>query len=496
MPLKDNFSSLPLSYAVLESSSIRALEAQAEQDGTSLLLLMERAGKTVVSFILEHFPKQTVIILCGPGNNGGDGYCIAQCLLDQGWPVEVWKYPPGSSKPLPYPAQEMYTVFKGSIKDLSLDIPIDPYALYVDALFGVGLVRPLDALLKTFAEKLSALSVSVIAVDIPSGIQADTGEVLGAAFKATHTITFECYKPGLLLLPGKFYTGNIHVASIDLPVPSSPPKIYVNEPDLWQTAFPWPTLFDHKYTRGKGLVLGGEVFTGAARLAGEAARRIGLGLVSIACTPKTFPIYATACPGILPYILSSKVSFLDLLENRVTSLLIGPGLFPSQRLKSLLLHLFKQPISLILDGGALRALAEFPLIPWQNKKCPLILTPHVGEFSSLFPSITGTKIERALQAAALTQSIIVYKGADTIIASPNGHAYIQEAACPYLATGGTGDVLAGLILGLIGQKVDPFTACAMAVWIHNEAAHLFGPGLLAEDISNLVPCVLENFLST
>jgi hydroxyethylthiazole kinase-like uncharacterized protein yjeF len=453
--------------------------------------LMESAGTAVAREIASRWAPQPTVVLCGPGNNGGDGFVVARLLAQAGWPVRLGLL--GSIEGLRGDAAGAAACWSGPVELLSIDL-LDGAVLVVDALFGAGLARPLDGLARAAIESMTARGVTVIAIDVPSGVQGDTGAVLGAAPRAALTVTFFRRKPGHVLLPGRLHAGTVVVADIGIPdnvLDDIRPMLHENDPDLWLPRFPWPRSESHKYSRGHCVILGGSRMTGAARLAARAAMRAGAGLVTIACPPESFAIYAAAEPGNIVHPLEQESDFSTLLsDHRRNAVLIGPGAGVSAVTRTRVLTALKADKNLVLDADALSAFADQPASLFQRLSDRCLLTPHAGEFKRLF-GIEGDKLSQARRAAQRAGAVVLLKGADTVIAGPDGRAVINANAPPELATAGAGDVLAGLALGLTAQGMTAFDAGCAAAWLHGAAADEIGPGLIAEDLPDLLPIVLR-----
>jgi ADP-dependent NAD(P)H-hydrate dehydratase / NAD(P)H-hydrate epimerase len=462
--------------------------------GTSGLTLMEAAGAAVAREARRRWPRGPVAVLCGPGNNGGDGAVAARHLQEAGWPVRLALL--GERAALRGDAAAALAQWTGDVAPLTPAI-LDGAALVIDALFGAGLTRPVEGVARAAIEAVNTRRLPCLAVDLPSGVQGDTGLVLGAAPQAAATVTFFCRKPAHLLLPGRELSGEVVVADIGIPasvLDEIHPTLRENTPALWLDRLPWPRQEDHKYRRGHLLIAGGEVMTGASRLAARGARRIGAGLVTIACTRSTHAIYAADMPGTITAIADDEAGFAALLaDGRRNALLIGPGLGVGPATRARTLAGLAAGKACVIDADALTAFADRPEDLFAGVSAPCVLTPHEGEFGRLFPDLRTLpgKIERARQAAARARCTVLLKGADTVIAAPDGRAAINGNAPATLATGGTGDVLAGMAAGLLAQGMPAFEAAAAAVWLHGEAAVQFGWGLIAEDLPDGLPGIFE-----
>ncbi|KIN71936.1 bifunctional ADP-dependent NAD(P)H-hydrate dehydratase/NAD(P)H-hydrate epimerase [Sulfitobacter guttiformis] len=461
--------------------------------GTAEEVLMERAGASVAREIIKAWPPCRVAVLCGPGNNGGDGFVVARHLADAGWDVQVGVLGPRDR--LKGAAAHHARLWSGLTAPLTPAV-LDSADLIVDAIFGAGLSRALDG---PVAELLAiaARTAPIIAIDVPSGVIADSGEASGAV-AAKLTVTFFRKKPGHLLLPARHFCGKVVVADIGIPpsvLDMISPQTFENDPILWRGHFPILSGDGNKFTRGHALVWGGYRMTGAARLAARGAARAGAGLTTVTCPEVALGVYATALTSIMVQPLGDQASFVKLLaDERITGLLIGPGAGVGEQTRESVLAMLATGRPTVLDADALTSFQSDPETLMASISGPCVLTPHNGEFARLFDPC-GDKLLRTRAAARRSGAVIVLKGADTVIAAPDGRAIINSNAPPTLATAGSGDVLAGIILGLLAQGMEPFLAAAAAVWLHGEAARTFGPGLIAEDLPDLLPKVLGTLFS-
>jgi NAD(P)H-hydrate epimerase len=488
------------SSALLNVVSARAIDRAAIAAGTPELELMERAGAATAAAIRERWQPVPTLVLAGSGNNGGDGFVIARLLAEAGWPVRVACA--RDLKALSGSAQAMAKRWTGPVTTLEVK-SLEGAGLVIDALFGTGLARPLEGEIRSVVGALNARDVPVVAVDIPSGIETDSGAVLGVAaqgvaVRADLTVTFFRRKPGLVLMPGRAHAGEIVVSDLgvaDAVYAKITVALFVNGPDLWRDAFPWPTAEGHKYTRGHVVILGGTEVTGAARLAAHAAQRIGAGLTTIAADPSVVPIYAAFRADLMVKPITGADGFRDLLsDKRLNAVLLGPGSGADDRLAGAIAAALDSEAALALDADCFRVLADRAngLVKRLNNR--VIMTPHEGEFSRVFGS-PQPRLDAALRAARETGATMLLKGSDTVVAGPDGRAVINTEAPPDLATAGSGDVLAGLIVGLLANRLPPLLAGIIGCWIHGRAAASFGPGLLAGDIPDLVPRVLAELRS-
>lgn len=470
------------SAILLTTAEMAASDRAAIDAGTPGVELMEAAGWQVARLVRQHYKPRKTLILCGPGNNGGDGFAAARLLTRWGWPVTVGQL--GDRNNLRGDAAVMAARWDGPVHPLSPDL-LQGDPLIVDALFGAGLQRPIEGMARTVIEAIGERGLPVVAVDLPSGVNGDSGEVMGAAPSAEMTVTFVAAKPGHLLLPGRERCGRLEICEIGVdPVASA---TWHNVPSLWLDHLPRPKAEGHKFDRGHLLIAGGAELTGAARLAARAGRRAGAGLTTLAAPTGTAEAYQQDAPGTMVRPLASWPDLLA--DSRVTAAVMGPGLGVGEGARRLVLQSLAAGKACVFDADALTSFAGNPLTLWCAHGSP-VLTPHDGEFARLFRH-TGDRLTRARAASKESGAILVLKGADTVVAAPDGRAAIASNAPPYLATGGAGDVLAGMIGGFLAQGMPPFEAACGAVWMHGEAASFFGPGLVAEDLVDYLPLVLK-----
>ena len=483
---------------LLTAEEMERADRLAIDGGVTGATLMENAGRAVAEEVGRRFPDQeSVVVLCGPGNNGGDGFVAARHLEERGYKVRLGFE--GDEARLPADAAAMAKRYTGTREPLGAGL-LAGADVVVDALFGAGLARPVEGKLARLIETVNASNLPVIAVDVPSGIDGTTGEVRGAAIRATATVTFFRLKPGHLLLPGRTYCGEVSLADIGIPasvLAAIAPKTFANEPALWLARFPWPQPESHKYARGHAVVVSGPVYsTGAARLGARGALRIGAGLVTVASPRDALEVNAAQLTAIMVREADDARGLASLLaDRRKNAVLIGPGLGVGERTKELVLAALRSDAAIVLDADALTSFAEdsrplFAAIA--SRTAPVVLTPHDGEFARLFGDLAATsKLARAREAASRAGAIVLLKGADTVVAAPSGTASINATTSPFLATAGTGDVLAGMVVGLLAQGMPAFEAASAAVWLHGAAAIDFGPGLIAEDLPETLPRVLR-----
>jgi NAD(P)H-hydrate epimerase len=472
-------------------------DAATIDGGTPGMELMENAGAAIADEIRNRWAKRPIVVLCGPGNNGGDGFIVASLLVDDGWPVSVALL--GSRDGLKGDAANAAARWTGQIQSLDPKI-LDGAELVVDALFGAGLARPLEGPVRAVVEAINDRKLPCVAVDVPSGVSGDTGEVLGVAPRCRLTVTFFRRKPGHILMPGRAFAGDTVVSQIGIDaevLDELDVHAYVNGPDVWLSRYPWPASRDHKYGRGHALIAGGASMTGAARLAARAAYRAGAGMVTIASPPSAVSIYASDLAGLLVSAFANEGEFGALLgDSRKNAVLIGPGCGVNRTTRNMALAALRADKAVVLDADALTVFEDDPDELFGDLAGRrTVLTPHDGEFARLFDP-AGDKLSRVRAAAARCGAVVLLKGTDTVIAAPDGRAVVNDNAPPTLATAGTGDVLAGLILGLLAQGMDTFNAASCGVWLHGEAARLFGPGLIASDLPETLPQVLKRLQLT
>ncbi len=487
---------------LLSTAEMSEADRRTIAGGVPGIRLMGRAGRAVADAVRAHFPVGSrVLVVAGPGNNGGDGFVAAQSLATSGYPVEIVLV--GEADRLKGDAALAARDWAGPIKPASVAAFAGVH-IVIDALFGAGLDRPVEGLPRAMIEAMNAQSAPVIAVDLPSGINGTSGAVMGVAVNAERTITFFRKKPGHLLLPGRLHCGDVSVADIgmaDTVLPSIAPQTFENVPPLWRTHFPHPHHAGHKYDRGHAVVASGPSWsTGAARLAARGALRAGAGLVTIASPREALAVNAVTNLAVMVRLVDGAEELTRFLaDRRFNAFAIGPGVGVGEGTCALVLAALDGERAVVLDADAITSFAAQPARladVLQQRQRATILTPHEGEFSRYFGALdartkAGSKLERARLAAQMTGAIVLLKGADTVVAAPDGRAAIAANAPAYLATAGAGDVLAGIATGLLAQGMPAFEAEAAAVWIHGEAARLFGPGLIAEDLPETLPHVYQ-----
>jgi len=590
-------------FELLTSAEMGAVDNRAVELGVPSLMLMENAGRAVAEIAARMVPAgSAVLVLCGPGNNGGDGFVAARLLEQAGFPVSLALVQTALANGTPRlngDAAQMASQWMGSIEPLTPELvstlapeaattatssaTSKPTILIIDALFGAGLSRPLEGELAAIVRAVNMLvasnstkllDIKVLAVDVPSGLDGTTGQVLApsqvpapprattstgiqssstpeprmsAVIQAHETITFFRKKPGHLLLPGRDLCGLMHLADIGIPEAAldvaraqTRTQTVINAPGLWCDSWPKLSRAGHKYSRGHSLVVSGPSHqTGAARLGARAALRVGSGLVTIASPPEALHVNAAHLTSIMLTPCAAPEDLAQILnDKRKNAVLIGPGVGVGAETRQLvqcvlakcqqlvkssgLTSLLPDSLHVVLDADALTSFEDCPddlfsaikpnagparsesdalpplSIPPPAYTSQVVLTPHDGEFARLFGAECAgkPKLTRAREAAARSGGVIVLKGADTVIAAPDGRAAINENAPPWLATAGSGDVLAGLIAGLLSQKLPTWEAACAAVWLHGECGTRLGRGLIAEDLPEILPGVLQSLFQT
>ncbi|MGO8912513.1 MAG: NAD(P)H-hydrate dehydratase [Bradyrhizobium sp.] len=488
---------------VLTTAEMERADRLTIAAGTPGFALMMSAGQAVAEAAMDFAEEGPILVVAGPGNNGGDGFVAAAELAARGREVSVillcerdslqgdaalaargWKYPV-----LPFNSHA-----------------IGRPALIIDALFGAGLDRTVTGEPLEMIEAINANGAPVLAVDLPSGINGTTGAVMGVAVRATETVTFFRRKPAHLLLPGRIHCGRVRVADIGIDagvLREIQPRTFENIPSLWRQWFPVPRIDGHKYDRGHVVVVsGGLAATGAARLSARGSLRAGAGLVTLASPRDALAVNASALSAVMVRAVDTVVEFAEMLgDKRFNTCVIGPGAGVGGRTRDFVLTAMSAKRGVVLDADALTSFADGPDRLFEAiKDSPdpqVILTPHEGEFPRLFSDISNkhplrSKLGRVRAAAERSGAVVLLKGPDTVVASPEGRAAIAANAPPWLATAGAGDVLSGMISGLLAQGVPAFEAASIGVWMHGEAAREAGPGLIAEDLPEVLPAVMRH----
>jgi len=474
---------------ILSVAEARAADRTVETHGVASLTLLENAGASVARAVAERFEPQPVLVLCGPGLNGGDGYVAARELQARGYSVRI----AALAEPRGGDALHARRAWGGPVEPLATDLK--EARLVIDALFGAGLGRPLDGAAAGTLEACEARGLPIVAVDLPSGLPGDADKPLGYAPKCRLTVTFHRKKPAHVLHPARTFCGDVVVADIGIPAAATPEvKLWENLPDLWLDKFHWPAPDAHKHARGRlGVVSGGLSHTGAARMAARAGLRAGAGLVKLFCPLDAVSLNA---PHLEAVMLQGFDTDQDLGEaaSALDAAVIGPAAGLGDPTIANLFALARTGAALVVDADALTVFREDPEELFAVLDRDDVLTPHAGEFERVFPGLLAGSPERiaATRAAAVkAQSVVLLKGPDTVVAAPDGRASVNTTTSRWLATAGSGDVLAGIIGSLLAQGMGSFEAASAGAWLHGAAAAHAGPGLIAEDLPELLAPVLR-----
>ncbi len=469
---------------------MRAIDARAAELGVATRALMENAGAAVARAVQGRWEPRPTLILCGPGNNGGDGFVAARKLAEDGWPVRVGVV--GDRHALTGDARDAASAWMGWVDEAAVAL-VEPGALIVDAVFGAGLSRPLDGVTAALAGATCAHDV--VAVDVPSGLPGDGGDPLGVTFRADLTVTFARKKPAHVLEPGRSLCGQTVVADIGIPslaIDERRITLWENGEALW--SLPWPAPQAHKHARGHAMVISGaHGQTGAARLAARAALRIGAGLVTVLSPASAMAENAAHLTAIM-LAEAEDVAALCEAAARADAIVVGPAAGVTPRTKAVVAALVALDLPLVLDADALSVGAAGPQEFFAALRPHAILTPHVGEFRRLFPDLVSgslSGIDRVRAAARLAGCVVLLKGPATVVAAPDGRAVVNTTGTPLLATAGSGDVLAGVIAGLVAQGMVSFDAACAGVWLHGRLGERLGAGLIADDLPEALPGVLD-----
>lgn len=477
--------------ALLTAADIHAVDAHAAQQGISPQQLMHHAGQALTTAILQRFPRSRTLIVCGPGNNGGDGFVIARLLAARDWPVFVCTERGALPTRLPAAAHaQRYTHDCYSFKAID-EAFLQQVDLIIDAGFGVGLSRPINAHWQSLLQRLENSQKPIVAVDMPTGV-GDFGQLYAhPPLQAELTLALFKKKPAHVIAPGAAYCGEVRVCDIGLEQTHLPvqPRFYENRPALW--APEWrrtrPNAQTHKYDRGHVWVWGGPRLPGAPTLSALGAAVSGAGAVTLLTDRDSWPIYAAQMRSVMVEAVDGAKGFKAAIDTRRTgAVVLGPGAVHCPELADYLKVLLDTNHPCVLDAEALNVMAQHPDHFFSSLHGRCVLTPHAGEFKRLFPHLTGLlathRLDAVRQASQETGAVVVLKGAETLIGLPHGALIINNNASPYLATAGSGDVLAGVIAAFLGQRIAAPLAAAMGVWLHGRAGTLAGVGLIADDL--------------
>jgi ADP-dependent NAD(P)H-hydrate dehydratase / NAD(P)H-hydrate epimerase len=479
---------------VLTVAEMAAADRAAMAAGVSLDTLMDRAGTAVAGAVIQRWRPCPVLVLCGPGDNGGDGFVAARRLWEAGWPVTIAALrPPDQMQGAAGAAARRWREPVLSLEEAGRATGV---GLVVDALFGAGLSRPLDGSVRARLEHLQGRGAPWVAVDLPSGLAGDTGRSLDYAPRADLTVTFHRKKPAHVLEPGRELCGEVMVAHIGLEPPQGA-RLHENAPELWLAHYPWPRRTTHKAARGRLVVVSGPAWTsGAARLAARSGLRAGAGLVTLLSPPDALLVNAAHLEAVMLKPFDSAEALRAEAETAQAAV-IGPAAGVGDATRANLLTLADTEAALVVDADVLTSFRADPAALFAALDAQDVMTPHPGEFGRVFPHLLEESPERitaARTAAARAGCVVLLKGADTVIAAPDGRAVVNTNATPWLATAGSGDVLAGIIGGLIAQGMPSFEAACAGAWLHAEAGQGLGPGLISEDLPGRLPLVLADLL--
>ena len=486
---------------ILNSSEIRAIERKEFKLRKNSFSLMQSAGEKCADYISRNISKnKELFIVCGHGNNGGDGFIIGHSLIKKGYKVKIFLVLPIRNK-----NNDNYRAFKNlnckiyNLKDLIKELKKKTNLVIVDCIFGTGLNKNINSNIKNLIKLINNKKTFVISIDIPTGISADTGKIMGDAIKANITLALHCKKVGHLLFPGVYFSGVVKILDIGIRKSLNKfinNKIIENDPKLWIKRFPWKKYNSHKYSRGRVFIYGSlKNYIGASLLSSNAAIRCGAGAVTIIANRNTIDKYNQRFFSLLKVEINSQKEFQDFLKNSlITSFLIGPGSGVNLETAENVKLISKYINHVVIDADAITSFSNNPKQLFSILNKDKIITPHEGEFNKIFPNLKNikNKIERTLTAAKKANCIVVFKGPDTIIASPDGKVCINTIATEELAVIGSGDVLSGIITSLIGKnKMSSFDGACAGVWLHSFAARMVKKGLIAEDIIKNLPKTLE-----
>ncbi|PHR58034.1 MAG: bifunctional ADP-dependent NAD(P)H-hydrate dehydratase/NAD(P)H-hydrate epimerase [Robiginitomaculum sp.] len=474
-----------------------ALDQVAEDAGVCGFQLMENAGNGMGRIIMARFAPKNACIVCGPGANGGDGYVVAKYLFEQGCAVSLLSLSPPNPNTV---AAQMEARLPAGVQREVKTIPTD-CEIIIDCMFGAGLDRPIIARPAVLIEQVNAHPAPVIAADLPSGINGDRAQPGTPSIIAAMTITFEVLKLAHVLEPARSQCGEIVVIDIGFPagtIDQVEPIAVQNHPSLWPQIPVIPDMLSHKHNRGRLLVdCGGPLQSGAARLAARAGLRIGAGWVTLCGTEDAMQVCANHETSIVLSVRQQGEPIAEVMRSQTPDcVLLGPAGGVGEAMKRQVLDLLQTGTATVLDADALTSFAEHPQDLLEACHAKTVLLPHEGEFRRLFADLTtktGNKISRVKAAAQRAGCTVLLKGADSVMADADGRVVVNTHTSSWLATLGTGDVLAGMVAGLMAQGQGGFDALCAAVWLHGELGRQLGAGLIAEDLPGAIPAMLQQF---
>lgn len=461
---------------ILSAAEMQAAEQHLIDSGTSVIKLMHRAGMGAADYIWRSAPHIPTLVLCGPGNNGGDGYVIAQALLEKGAVVKIAV----SAEPATDAAKNAKSLWQG--QTLAYD-EAEPEMQFVDCLFGTGLTRPVTGDLLVHHQRLFGGAERRVAIDLPSGIETDTGVMLNHVSEYDLTVALGAFKPAHYLAPASAFVGDL--VGVDIGIEAASQTRLLERPSIEP-----PKKCDHKYTRGLVAVVAGKM-QGAAKLTALAAQQSGAGYVKI------FAGSGFSSPNHSIVVETHKD--LDQLraqlsDERIDVIVIGPGLGRDADATALLDLVLDIQKPVLLDADALIVLGKSAVSRLKDRSSPVIMTPHTGEFEAISQDAGGSKIDRTGKLAAESGAVIVNKGNDSVIADPLGNIALAASSSSWLSTAGTGDVLAGVIAARFANEKDAFFAAKQGLWLHSRAAKLAGPAFSPEILIDHIPKALQECL--
>jgi len=487
---------------ILNSSEIKAIEQKEFKLRKNSFSLMQSAGEKCAEYISENISKNNdVLVICGPGNNGGDGFIISNCLFNKGYKVKTFLILPLKNK-----KNDNHKAFKKlegevfNLNNLHKELKKKTKPIIVDCIFGTGLNKNVSARIKNVIKVINKKKAFIFSIDIPTGINSDNGNVMGEAIKANVTLALHCKKIGHVLFPGVYFSGKTKILDIGIRKSLNKlvdNKIRENNPNLWiNKKFPWKKYNSHKYSRGRVYIYGSlKNHIGASLLSSNAAIRCGAGSVTVVANKDTIDKYNQKFFSLLKLEINTIKELKNFLnKSLITSFLIGPGAGVNQKTIENVKLISKSVHCVVIDADAITSFTKNPKELFSILDKNKIITPHEGEFNRIFPGLKNikNKIEKSVKAAKKANCILVFKGPDTIIASPDGKVCINTISTEELAVIGSGDVLSGIIASLIGKnKMSAFNGACAGVWLHSYAARMIKKGLIAEDIIKNLPKALD-----